>query len=106
MLLQVARCMFPEGKGRPVAAPKVSSAAPLINQLLYNTEAAIDKLWKERGYDPMEEAGGDQGEAGLRARQVRGRRVRGDAPAPAPVALGARAHRHDHRQAHHEHHGQ
>ena len=56
MLLQVARCMFPEGKGRPVAAPKVSSAAPLINQLLYNTEAAIDKLWKERGYDPKKPA--------------------------------------------------
>ena len=44
--------MFPEGLGRRRAAPKVGTPAPFINALVVNTKSAIDRLWKERGYDP------------------------------------------------------
>lgn len=45
--------MFPEGLGRPRAAPKVGAPAPLINALVVNTKSAIDELWRVRGYVPL-----------------------------------------------------
>ena len=52
VLLQLARRMFQEGLGRVRAEPKHGSPAPLINELYVNATTAINKLWKERGYDP------------------------------------------------------
>ena len=37
--------MFPEGLGRPRAAPKVGAPAQLINALVVNAKSAIDELW-------------------------------------------------------------
>jgi hypothetical protein len=48
--------MFPEGLGRARAAPKVGAPAPFINALLCNSKAAVDALWKQRGYDKMKSA--------------------------------------------------
>ena len=44
--------MLPEGHGRPRAFVKEGPAAPLTNGLLENGTLAIEKLWKQRGYDP------------------------------------------------------
>ena len=51
-LLQSAEVMLPEGHGGPKAFPKEGCAAPLTNGLLENGALAIEKLWKQRGYDP------------------------------------------------------
>ena len=55
-LLQRAEYMFLEGFGRPLAAPKVGAPAPFINALLCNSKAAVDALWKQRGYTTMKAA--------------------------------------------------
>ena len=52
MLLEKADGMFPEGKGGPKAFAKNGLAAVMTNELLENGTLAIDKLWKQRGYDP------------------------------------------------------
>ena len=52
LLLQTADFMFPIGKGAPRAMPKDGGAAPLIHALLFNTKTVVDKLWKQRGWDP------------------------------------------------------
>jgi hypothetical protein len=44
--------MLPEGVGRRKAFVKTGTAAPLTNELLENSKLAVDKLWKQRGYDP------------------------------------------------------
>ena len=54
--MQRAEYMFPEGLGRARAAPKVGAPAPFINALLCNSKAAVDALWKQRGYDKMKSA--------------------------------------------------
>ena len=51
-LLQTADYMFPLGKGAPRAMRKDGGAAPLIHALLFNTKTAVEKLWKQRGWDP------------------------------------------------------
>jgi hypothetical protein len=48
--------MFPEGLGRPKAAPRVGKHAPFINALLVNSKSAVDKFWKQRGYVTMKAA--------------------------------------------------
>ena len=50
MLLQEADYMFPEGVGRLRPFRKVGTAAKKTNGLLENAKAAVDKLWKQRGY--------------------------------------------------------
>ena len=52
LLLQTADYMFPLGKGAPRAMPKDGAAAPLIHALLFNAKTAVEKLWKQRGWDP------------------------------------------------------
>ena len=44
--------MLPEGVGRRRAFVKTGTAAPLTNELLENSKLAVEKLWKQRGYDP------------------------------------------------------
>ena len=51
-LLQAATNMFQEGQRGPRAIPKDGAAAPKTNELLENAKAAVDELWKQRGYDP------------------------------------------------------
>ena len=51
-LLQKADGMFPEGTGRPMAFAKGECAAAKTNELLENATAAIEALFKQRGYDP------------------------------------------------------
>jgi hypothetical protein len=51
-LFQKADGMLPGGHGGPKAFAKEGSAALLTNGLLENGALAIDKLWKQRGYDP------------------------------------------------------
>ena len=55
-LLLLAQIMFPEGHGRPRAAPRGRTKASYINELLVNSKKAIDSLWKQRGYDPKKPA--------------------------------------------------
>ena len=49
-LLLMADRLFPESHGSPKAVPKTGSAANLINELIAAAKAAIDALWKSRGY--------------------------------------------------------
>lgn len=52
-ILDAAEVMFPEGVNRgPTAYPRRDAAAEKSNELLVNAEAAVDALWKRRGYDP------------------------------------------------------
>ena len=51
-LLQKADGMFPEGHGGPRAFAKDGAAAEKTNELLENSTLAIEKLFKQRGYDP------------------------------------------------------
>ena len=44
--------MLPEGHGGPRAFAREGAAAPLTNGLLENASAAVDTLWKQRGYHP------------------------------------------------------
>ena len=44
--------MLPEGTGRRRAFVKTGPAARLTNELLENAKLAVEKLWKQRGYDP------------------------------------------------------
>eukprot|EP00966_Prymnesium_polylepis_P116697 2697215-Prymnesium_polylepis.2 len=48
--------MFPEGVGCRRAFRRDGFAAPLTNALLEDSSSAIDKLWKQRGYDPKKPA--------------------------------------------------
>lgn len=50
MLLPKANDMFPEGRGRVMTFPKDGTAAEKTNELLVNAKAAVDELWKQRGY--------------------------------------------------------
>ena len=51
-LLDATEVMFPEGVSRgPNAFPRRSAAAEKSNELLVNAEAAVEVLWKRRGYD-------------------------------------------------------
>ena len=56
MLLQKANAMFPEGQGRPRAFARDGAAAEKTNELLENVTVAIEKLFKQRGYDPKKPA--------------------------------------------------
>ena len=49
-LFQRADYMFPEGHGRPRAAPKAGAPGPFINALVVNAKGAADELWEQRGY--------------------------------------------------------
>ena len=51
-LLQKADGMFPEGQGGPRAFAKDGTAKEKTNELLENALLAIEKLFKQRGYDP------------------------------------------------------
>ena len=44
--------MLPEGVGKRSAFVKTGPAARLTNELLENAKLTVDKLWKQRGYDP------------------------------------------------------
>ena len=44
--------MFPEGLGRPRAFKRDGAAADKTNELLETASTAIEKLFKQRGYDP------------------------------------------------------
>ena len=44
--------MLPEGVGKRRAFVKTGPAARLTNELLENAKFAVEKLWKQRGYDP------------------------------------------------------
>ena len=46
--------MLPEGVDGRRAFLKTGAAAPLTNELLENSKLAVDKLWKQRGYDPKQ----------------------------------------------------
>lgn len=52
-LLQLAEDMFPEGQSCPRSRARTGAPAPLINALYVNAKAAIDTLFKRRGYDDM-----------------------------------------------------
>lgn len=52
VLLEKADGMFPEGAGAPWAFVRDGPAFLLTNGLLEDGTTAIDKLWKQRGYDP------------------------------------------------------
>ena len=52
MLLLKAEHMFPEGTGTPRAFAREGTAAKKTNELLENATAAIEKLFKQRRYDP------------------------------------------------------
>ena len=45
--------IFLEGTKGPRSVAKCGAAADLINELIVNAKDAVDKLWKERGYDKM-----------------------------------------------------
>ena len=51
-LLQKAYGMFPEGQGGPRAFAEDGDAKEKTNELLENALLAIEKLFKQRGYDP------------------------------------------------------
>ena len=44
--------MLPEGVGKRRAFVKTGPASPLTNELLENAKLAVEKLWKQRSYDP------------------------------------------------------
>ena len=50
--MQKADGMFPEGQGGPRAFTKDGDAKEKTNELLENALLAIEKLFKQRGYDP------------------------------------------------------
>ena len=52
VLLPKADRMFPEGVGAVRAFAKDGAPAEKTNELLENAVTAIDKLFKQRGYDP------------------------------------------------------
>jgi hypothetical protein len=54
VLLQKADDMFPEGLGRPRAFKRDGAAADKTNELLESASTAIEKLFKQRGYDPKQ----------------------------------------------------
>ena len=56
VLLPKADRMFPEGVGAVRAFAKDGAPAEKTNELLENAVTAIDKLFKQRGYDPKKPA--------------------------------------------------
>ena len=93
--------MLPEGHGRVKAFVKVGCAAPMTNGLLENSTIAIEKLWKQRGYDPKKP---DVIKArlgyALDKYEACAHLATGAMHKPTAVAAGGMGHR----QAHQEHH--
>ena len=52
MLFEKLDGMIPEGVGAVRAFAKDGAPAEKTNELLVNAGLAVEKLWKQRGYDP------------------------------------------------------